>query len=200
MHTYISMRDLTGQKFGRLTVTGRDPVNRRPVKWMCRCECGTEKSIYSDALKRGRSTSCGCYRKEASLAVMLANRAAFIGARLRHGMFDTPTHRSWNSMLQRCGNPNRDNYEFYGGRGICVCDRWKTFENFLADMGERPEGCTLDRYPNNNGNYEPGNCRWATHAQQMKNRRVRGSGNSNTAQLAASRLPDASMGGMGEGD
>jgi hypothetical protein len=74
-------------------------------------------------------------------------------------------------MLARCNNPKRDKYKDYGGRGITVCERWLEFENFLEDMGERPEGKTLDRYPNKNGNYEPGNCRWATHSQQMRNRR-----------------------------
>lgn len=84
----------------------------------------------------------------------------------------TPTYRTWRTMKNRCLNPNVDNYRFYGGRGITVCARWRdSFEAFLADMGERPEGKTLDRFPNKNGNYEPGNCRWATMVEQMQNTR-----------------------------
>ncbi len=193
------LNDITGQKFGRLTVLSRDPVNRRPTKWICRCECGNEKSFVSHNLIRGFSKSCGCYRADLNRAVMAANREAFTGARLTHGKFGTPTHVSWNAMLQRCTNENRDNYEFYGGRGIKVCERWESFENFLADMGERPVGTTLDRYPNNNGNYEPGNCRWATVSEQMKNRRKRGSDKNPRKRLAAKAPPNEVLGSAGGG-
>lgn len=87
-----------------------------------------------------------------------------------HGMSRTPTWRSWSCMLTRCRNPCASDYQRYGGRGITVCDRWRSFENFFTDMGERPEGKTLDRI-NNNGNYEPGNCRWATPSEQSQNKR-----------------------------
>lgn len=87
-----------------------------------------------------------------------------------HGMSDTATYRSWGSMIQRCCNPNNPRYPEWGGRGIKVCERWLSFENFLADMGERPEGLTLDRI-DNEGHYEPGNCRWSTHREQRMNQR-----------------------------
>lgn len=84
-----------------------------------------------------------------------------------------PLYSTWEGMNQRCNNPNHDSFSYYGGRGIKVCERWKLFENFLADMGVRPDGKTIDRYPDNNGNYEPSNCRWATPSMQSKNSRLR---------------------------
>jgi hypothetical protein len=88
-----------------------------------------------------------------------------------HGMCYTPTFRSWGMMLNRCRNPKADNFKHYGGRGITVCERWLKFENFLVDMGERPEGTSLDRYPDTNGNYETGNCRWTSMRNQARNKR-----------------------------
>lgn len=88
-----------------------------------------------------------------------------------HHYHGTPTYVSWSSMKERCNNTNHIHYKNYGGRGITVCERWDLFVNFLEDMGERPEGTTLDRYPDKDGNYEPGNCRWATWQEQNKNRR-----------------------------
>ena len=121
------------------------------------------------ASQRGRKQSPEVVAKR------VANRWANDGYGVRHGHNrkvgrKTPTYLSWDNMIQRCTNPNRPEYPYYGGRGITVCDRWRSYENFLADMGERPDGLTLDRI-NNDGNYEPGNCRWADRETQVRNRR-----------------------------
>lgn len=97
--------------------------------------------------------------------------AGAANGRYSHGMNGTPTYRSWQAMLTRCTNSNRAQFKDYGGRGIKVCERWLKFENFLADMGERPDGTTLDRFPNKDGDYEPGNCRWASRVEQNRNTR-----------------------------
>lgn len=162
----MQKRDLTGQRFGRLTVVergGRTPSGRN-VMWRCRCDCGQERTVVSSVLTRGESASCGCLRREASKA-----RATKHG----HATGETSrTYNSWACMWQRCTNPEYSQYGRYGGRGISVCERWSSFTAFLADMGERPEGRTLDRI-NTNGNYEPNNCRWATPKEQTANRNPR---------------------------
>jgi len=138
--------DITGQRFGRLVVTGCNSSKRGGGTWICLCDCGRNKIVDANSLKSGHTQSCGC---------------------LRHGLCFTPTWWSWVGMTARCRNQNR---KAYGGRGISVCDRWLKFENFLSDMGERPLGHTIDRI-NNDGDYEPGNCRWATAKQQSENKR-----------------------------
>ncbi len=164
--------DLTGDIFSRLTVVraiGRNKHNQ--IMWLCRCECGNEATVSTNGLRSGNHRSCGCFQRE------VASKGGT--SRIVHGhnrsntAAPTPTYVSWMGMIQRCTNTKNPKYPEYGGRGIKVCERWRTFENFLADMGERPEGTTIDRYPNNDGNYESGNCRWATPSQQAANRRPR---------------------------
>ena len=152
--------DLTGQKFGRWTVLGDRTRRGKKVFWNCVCECGTERLVERCSLMSSHSKSCGCLRSE---------RCASL--KYKHGMRKTGTYNSWSSMIERCTNSSHLGFRHYGGRGIQVCDRWMKLENFYEDMGPRPEGTSLDRYPDVNGNYEPGNCRWATKKQQCDNRR-----------------------------
>lgn len=150
--------DLSGQRFGRLVVLNRSKNlgPRGEVYWFCRCDCGTERPLRASSLRSGRAKSCGCYHRE---RVTL------------HGMTSSATFKSWESMLQRCLNPHAPDYARYGGRGIKVHAKWITsFDTFLADMGLRPEGATLDRI-DNNGDYQPGNCQWSTASRQARNRR-----------------------------
>src|SRR5258708_38338927 len=166
--------NLLGQRFGRLTVTGQEPhvdsYGARRVKWICRCDCGAQCSSRSPDLKNGKVRSCGCLNRE--IVVKMRQKHGHAGAADRNVRRDTPTYRSWRAMKERCLNPKAIGYKAYGGRGIKICDRWLLFENFLADMGERPAGKTIDR-KDNDGDYELGNCRWATKDEQMRNRRYR---------------------------
>lgn len=136
------------------------------IMWRCRCICGAEVVKAASDIKSGRVKSCGCQKREQMTALGLKNK--------RHGQARhsarTPTYISWRSMCQR-GDGSKG-LEDYASRGIAVCERWRVFENFLADMGARPSGMSIDRI-NNDGDYEPGNCRWATPKQQAKNRRTR---------------------------
>lgn len=156
-------RDLTGKKFGRLTVIRELPERKHhSVLWLCRCECGNEVKVKSSNLNSGRSQSCGCLRVEHS-----------IKAHQTHKKSDTKLFAVWCSMRFRCNNPNDKSYHNYGARGIRVCDEWtnsfSSFYNWALSNGYN-DGLTIDRI-NNDGNYEPSNCRWVSRKVQGNNSR-----------------------------
>lgn len=160
-----------GNRFGRWTVVG-EADGGSPAKAACVCDCGQTRDVNVQNLRRGLTQSCGCLQRE-----QVAERTAALGISRTHGQAwpPTPAYESWRGMVQRTTNPNFAGWKYYGGRGITMCDRWSLFENFFTDMGPRPDGLTLDRI-DVDGNYEPGNCRWATPTEQVANRRPFGVG------------------------
>ena len=149
-----------GNVYGLLTVVRRRASVSGKAAWYCRCACGGSTTLFGDTLRRGLTKSCGCYRKSGDY-------------KITHGhsrRIKTATYTTWVCMLNRCTRPTDVGYHNYGGRGITVCERWRTFENFLQDMGERPKGLTLDR-EDKDGPYSKSNCKWATKSEQIDNRR-----------------------------
>lgn len=154
--------DEMGNIYGRLTVIGRAENNRQgKAMWICACQCGEQAIIYGSSLRSGATHSCGCLNAEISRVV-----------NTRHGLAGTPEYTTWKSMKGRCLNPRDHSFSNYGGRGIMICERWLSdFKNFIFDMGPRPSPKhSLDRI-DNNGDYEPTNCRWATAKEQSGNMR-----------------------------
>jgi hypothetical protein len=154
--------DLTGKRFGRLTVICRNGVNNhRAIIWSCLCDCGKTVDVIGSSLRSGHTKSCGCLHRD---------------IKTKHGEYDSRLYRVWNSMKQRCDNPNNHNYKWYGAKGIRVCGEWKEFNGFRNwavangyDSTAQIRECTLDRI-SNNGDYEPSNCRWISMAEQNRNK------------------------------
>lgn len=151
-----------GERFGRLvTVSDAGRAKDGHRIWLCRCDCGQSARRQTNTLRGAGLKSCGCVNGEAQR--IHGHRGSARGG--------TATYRSWQSALRRCHSPDSKDFYRYGGKGVEVCVAWRNdFTKFLSDMGERPSGTSLDRWPNPSGNYEPGNCRWATPTEQARNR------------------------------
>lgn len=163
-----------GDKYGKLTVIGfckmPNGIGKTQAGVICNCDCGVTGYVGQKyRISKGQQIDCNCGKNDR----IGAARRKYGATNYRHGMIHTPAYNSWAGMKQRCLDPNYERYEEWGGRGIEVCERWMDFRNFFEDMGERPKGTTLDR-KDNDGNYEPGNCRWATLSEQRLNQRGKG--------------------------
>lgn len=163
MSNKISASSMVGKKYNRLTVLAVTKLRKNlKIVVLCQCDCGKKLHVTARSVLISNTKSCGCWAKEWG---HLAN--------LKHGGAGTPEFSVWKDLINRCTNPTNKDFHNYGGRGIRVCDRWlHSFENFYKDMGLRPsKNHSIDRFPNNDGDYEPSNCRWALSHQQSRNTR-----------------------------
>ena len=150
--------DISGQRFGQLTAIEPSGIDLgRRITWLCQCDCGRKTVIRGTYLRKGSTVNCGCDDRR---------------IHIKHGKHQTPEYRTWDNMKQRCYNPNRAQFKYYGGRGITVHERWRdSFENFYEDMGPKPsQQHSIDR-KEVDGNYGPDNCQWATKSEQQQNKR-----------------------------
>ena len=182
--------DLTNSRFGRLLVLARAENSSKhgDARWLCRCDCAVEKVVYATNLKSGDTASCGCFQLDQT---RLRNTKHGQSGNQDRTEKASPEYVSWSAMRYRCLNPKSKDFKDYGGKGVKVCDRWlgkEGLQNFISDLGERPEGTTLGR-KNDVGNYEPGNVSWMTRAEQVANwrpdRNLGGRKNKSVQQIAA---------------